>query len=212
MAVTKKPGVWDEVLIAGAITLAVTLLRLVGELQQWDPRYFSREPGGQGALVGIGWLMLLVPFWLGRRVAANSGRPRMGRGFLIALVAIGLFVGGSAAVTKFWPKDFATLVKWFTYGTWPLAALTLFAWPRVFFANVAYAVLARAPVIAVQYVALAKNWDTHYSKLAPELGDQPRDQWGEILLFPQVFFWMPATVMIGSLFALLGALTVRQRN
>ena len=45
------------ILVAAVITLAVTLLRLVGELQQWSSALFNREPGGGGAIVGIVWLV-----------------------------------------------------------------------------------------------------------------------------------------------------------
>ena len=37
------------ILVPSVITLAVTLLRLVGELQNWSPRLFNKEPGGGGA-------------------------------------------------------------------------------------------------------------------------------------------------------------------
>ena len=52
------------------ITLAVTLLRLVGELQGWSPRLFSREAGGGGALVGISWLVPVFGAWFGCKLAS----------------------------------------------------------------------------------------------------------------------------------------------
>src|SRR5881409_1708216 len=39
--------------VPALITLGVTLLRLIGELQGWSPALFSRQAGGGGALVGI---------------------------------------------------------------------------------------------------------------------------------------------------------------
>jgi hypothetical protein len=45
------------ILVPAVITLAVTLLRLVGELLRWNPTLFSREAGGAGAIVGIVWLV-----------------------------------------------------------------------------------------------------------------------------------------------------------
>jgi hypothetical protein len=38
------------------VTLAITLLRLTGELLHWSPTLFNPAPGGGGALVGISWL------------------------------------------------------------------------------------------------------------------------------------------------------------
>ena len=46
------------ILVPAVITLAVTLLRLVGELQGWSPALFNREGRGRGALVGI---VCLIP-------------------------------------------------------------------------------------------------------------------------------------------------------
>ncbi len=45
------------ILVPAVITLAVTLLRLVGELQQWSSALFNRSAGGGGAIVGIVWLV-----------------------------------------------------------------------------------------------------------------------------------------------------------
>ena len=45
------------ILVPAVITLAVTLLRLVGQLQGWSPTLFNRECGFCGALVGIVWLV-----------------------------------------------------------------------------------------------------------------------------------------------------------
>jgi hypothetical protein len=45
------------ILVPAIITLAVTLLRLAGELLRWSPTFFNREAGGPGAIVGIVWLV-----------------------------------------------------------------------------------------------------------------------------------------------------------
>jgi len=47
------------ILIPSLITLGVTILRLVGELQHWTPILFNRSAGGGGAAVGISWLPLI---------------------------------------------------------------------------------------------------------------------------------------------------------
>jgi hypothetical protein len=38
------------------ITLGITILRLVGELQHWSPLLFNTSPGGGAAIIGIAWL------------------------------------------------------------------------------------------------------------------------------------------------------------
>ena len=61
------------ILVPAVITLAVTLLRLVGELQGWSPALFSRAAGG-GRLVGISWLVPVFGAWFGWKLArAGSG-------------------------------------------------------------------------------------------------------------------------------------------
>ena len=39
------------ILVPAGITLAVTLLRLIGELQEWSSALFNRSVGGGGAIV-----------------------------------------------------------------------------------------------------------------------------------------------------------------
>ncbi len=44
------------ILVPAVITLAVTILRLVGELENWSPLFFNKHAGGGGALIGTQWL------------------------------------------------------------------------------------------------------------------------------------------------------------
>ena len=43
-----KVAVYRLVLVPAAITLAVTVLRVTGELLRWSPSLFNREAGGGG--------------------------------------------------------------------------------------------------------------------------------------------------------------------
>src|SRR5215467_15987762 len=47
------------IVVPAVITLAVTILRLVGELENWAPPFFNKHPGGGGALIGISWLPIV---------------------------------------------------------------------------------------------------------------------------------------------------------
>lgn len=51
-----RQSVSQLILMPAIISLAVTLLRLSGELAHWSSRYFNTDVGGGGALVGITWL------------------------------------------------------------------------------------------------------------------------------------------------------------
>ena len=47
------------IMIPAVITLVLTILRLIGELQHWPRPWFDSSPGGGGAIVGISWLPIL---------------------------------------------------------------------------------------------------------------------------------------------------------
>ncbi len=45
------------IMVPALIALAITIVRLVGELAGGPSTLFNRAPGGGGALVGIVWLV-----------------------------------------------------------------------------------------------------------------------------------------------------------
>jgi hypothetical protein len=204
------------VLVAAGLTLLVTLVRLWGEIEHWNPQYWNREAGGGGALLGIGWLVIPFGFVFGRRLAQlGKGPKQKGRALLLALLAIVATLGPVMYVGN--PEsglDVETMKTWMGYLLWfcPLATLVaLAAWPAAWTTNLLYAVLARAPVVAVQYVAIGKHWGTHYEKVHPRLGqDIPDAERAHMLMLAQVCMWVPFTIVVGGLFAVLGALTVRK--
>src|SRR6266496_3738345 len=63
------------ILVPALITLAVTLLRLVGELMHWSTRLFNPAAGGGGALVGIAWLVPFAGLYFALRLALAGERP-----------------------------------------------------------------------------------------------------------------------------------------
>src|SRR5262245_65052492 len=88
------------ILVPSVITLAVTLLRLVGELQNWSPRLFNKEPGGGGALVGIAWLVFVFGAWFAWKLidmghAPDSPFRPLGYGLGVFLVFVALAVGAA---------------------------------------------------------------------------------------------------------------------
>jgi hypothetical protein len=81
------------IVVPAIITLFVTLLRLVGELQRWSPKFFSREAGGAGALVGIVWLVPIFGIYLAIRLnQAGHGPISRARaiGFALAALVVGI--------------------------------------------------------------------------------------------------------------------------
>src|SRR5262249_3685475 len=87
--------------IAAILTLAVTLLRLYGELQGWSPVFFNRDAGGPLSIVGIAWLVPLFGIWFSMRLC-DQGRGPKSKALaltvsIVALIILGAgmaFVGG----------------------------------------------------------------------------------------------------------------------
>src|SRR5881397_2092407 len=83
------------VLIPALITLAVTLLRLVGELNNWNASLFNRTAGGGGALIGISWLALVFAVYFAVRLQNEGLRPeRAGAAIGYALFALAVLIAG----------------------------------------------------------------------------------------------------------------------
>jgi hypothetical protein len=91
MADTSPPTTRDLVLVPAIITLAVTALRLVGELQQWSPALFNRAGGGGGALVGISWLPFVFGVYFALRLV-RAGQGPASKGKAVGFAVLGLVV------------------------------------------------------------------------------------------------------------------------
>ena len=76
MTSSRRLSIGRLIFIPSVITLAVTLLRLIGELQHWSPILFNPTAGGGGAIMGITWLVLIfgVYFALKLSVAGKDRR------------------------------------------------------------------------------------------------------------------------------------------
>lgn len=63
------------ILVPALFPLAVSLIRLTGELRNWSPALFNREAGGGGALIGIVWLIPVFGILFGLRRAREGQAP-----------------------------------------------------------------------------------------------------------------------------------------
>ena len=205
---TERPGSPDLkslVLVPAVITLAVTLLRLVGELLQWSPTFFSRSAGGGFALVGIVWLVPLFAIYFARRIAQAGSTPGGGRTIGYSVLGIAIVVGSGylASVLKMSPNGVFVVIlvgcvvaAWLAHRSWPALGRTLLA----------YGLAARVPVVLVMLVAIYANWGTHYDVPPPNFPpSDPLPKWFFIGFLPQIFLWVPFTMVVGALF---GGLTV----
>ncbi|HLY60541.1 MAG TPA: hypothetical protein VKV95_07210 [Terriglobia bacterium] len=201
------------VLVPALITLAITILRLVGELQQWSPALFGTgAAGGAGAIVGIAWLPIIFgPYFALKLASVDLGPASKGKAIGLALAGVPvMFLGGFV------------VFKGFTSGATPILILGyLIVFSSAFVARVgwqalgttllAYAFAARIPVLIVMYIAMQAGWKTHYSAIDPSLANAPF--WRQFLglaVLPQMFFWVGYTVVVGTLLGSIVAAVVRR--
>src|ERR1700681_1661065 len=117
------------ILIPSIITLAVTILRVVGELQHWPTLLFNPAPGGGGAIVGISWLPLIFGPYFGLKLAgAGAGPDSAGKAIGLAVLGILVFAGGGFLMATSQFVSFGKLVAGLILmGV--AAALQFAAWP-----------------------------------------------------------------------------------
>ena len=203
-----RPGTTQLILVPSIITLAITILRLVGELQHWPRPFFSTSAGGGGAIIGISWLPFIFgPYFAIKLIGSGEGPSSKGKVIGFALLGFVLMVlGGILAnlpAVQFPGKMLVGIVIMVCGGLLPL-----FAWPALFKTLIAYAYAARIPVAIIMYFAISANWGTHYDALPPTYSG-PTELWPKyafIGLVPQLFIWPAFTAIAGSLFGGIAAL------
>jgi hypothetical protein len=201
------------IVVPAVITFAVTLLRLIGELQRWSPKFFSREAGGAGAIVGIVWLVPIFGIYFATRLN-QSGRGPASRGRAIGFALAALVVGIVLSFTIF--KLSLPIVTTIVLGN--LASLLALwvayrGWPELGKVEVLYGLAARIPVAMIMFIAMAANWGTHYELGPPGFPQMSLvSKWVVIGLLPQLSVWIAFTVIMGSLFGSLALLFHKGRQ
>lgn len=198
------------ILVPALITLAVTLLRLVGEVQHWASRWFSATPYGTGSLVGITWLVPVFGIYFALKLSRTGEQPKslaraIGLAVLGVLVPWLVFAARNLARQHF----LGFLVFWCVVVA-AAAAFQYAGWPALFKTLLAYGLAARVPVVVAMFFAMRGQWGTHYDWANPRF---PYTgfwaKWVWLALIPQVTLWVGFTVVVGMLFGSLTAAVVR---
>ena len=190
------------------ISVALTLVRLSGELAHVSERWFQRGtggvlPSGVGWILGISWLPVLFgPHFLDRLQKGGEKAPQ-GRVFLFGLLGAAVVFLGFQFLLPLLPLPFPKILL----GVWAVmaagAALQAAGWPPLFRTLLAYGVSSRAVVALVMLFAMSGHWGTHcdYAGMPPEFQMPllPRFLW--LAFFPQLVFWVSHTVIVGSVSA-----------
>jgi hypothetical protein len=212
-----RGGVMPLVAIGAVAAAIVSGVRLYGELEGWNHQLmgknlFSTDAGGGGSLFGVATLVPIFGFWFGRRLA-STGRSPSSTGRSLLMHVLGLAVCGAvmwAALGSGWITDWKQRGLAFCVGCSVTGLFALIAWPAGWLVNAFFGVLTRAPIVLIQYVAIHKGWNTHYSKAHPEVPVDP-DSVAFALTLAQATFWPLAfTTLVGGFCATLGAATVRR--
>jgi hypothetical protein len=218
----RAPSAWSLVLIPAIVSLVVSILRRVGELNGWNDTLFSNAAPGpeqKPGLVGIAWLVPIFGFWFGFALKRRGAGPaHAGKAALRFAIGLGVMIGGfmllMASGLIVMPEvkapgtptglGYSLILVVFAMG------VMFTAWPRLGWTLVLYGLLARIPVVVITYLALERGWDTHHTKLPagtvlPE-GTTPF----MFLALPQLTFWIVFTMGIGGLAGCLGAALARR--
>jgi len=201
------------IVVPAVITLAVTLLRLVGELQHWSPKLFSREAGGAGAIVGIVWLVPIFGIYFAIRLnQAGHGPTRRGRAIGFAVAALLAEAALVFAISSLSPNIVATIVLVNLASFIPLW-IAYRGWPELGKVEAIYGLAARIPVALLMFVAMAANWGTHYELGPPGFPEMNLvSKWFVIGLLPQLCLWIAFTVIFGSLFGSMALFFQKRRQ
>jgi len=207
-------AVLKTIFVPSLITLGITLLRLFGELRKWPELFFGRSAGGSGAIIGITWLAVVFAIYFAIKLEKTGdvfSRPT--RTILLAVLALVLTFVGLMVMYVGAPN----LKPPFQIAGAAIIIVALYvmrvAWPDYWRIMIAYAFAARVPVIVVMYFAIKGSWGTHYDALPPNMTFP--DWYATFVqagLIPQVFLWVPFTVVLCGLFGILTVTVRRRRN
>lgn len=206
------PSLKQLITVPAVITLGVTLLRLIGELQSWSPTLFNKSAGGGGAIVGIGWLIPIFGIYFALKLV-RAGQdpsgplaPALGYAFLGFLVACLGFLGSALGL------DFRVQLLCFAVASVAAIVVAFRGWPALARTLIAYGLAARIPVAIVMFFAIMGDWGTHYDSPAPQF--PPSSAWVEWFLtglLPQMTIWIYMTVVGGMLVGVIAAALTRKR-
>lgn len=197
--------------VPALITLAITILRLVGELQHWSPRLFGTgEAGGVGAIVGISWLPIIFgPYFAVKLANAGHGPSSNGKAIGLALASGVVLFLGIFLLFKSLGSALALVAFAVTLGA---AFVARAGWTALGSTLLAYAFAARIPVLVVMFIAMKAQWTTHYSAIDPRLASAPFwTQYVEEAFLPQMFGWVGYTVVLGSIFGTVVGAVARRK-
>ena len=210
---TAARGQTSLVVVPVLIALAVTLLRLLGELRGWSPTLFGRDAGGLGAVVGIIWLAPLFGVYFARSLLKSGAGPVTPRKAVVhALWGIAVLMGFGLMAVLLWPPYQVQVIA-AAAAALVIVILQVRGWPALGQVLLLYALASRVPVATVMLFAIHGSWGTHYDAFPPgfPLVD-PTEKWLWGGLAVQMTLWVGTTVLLGALCGSVTAAVVLARQ
>jgi hypothetical protein len=217
MEETKSISIMNLIAIPALITLGITILRLVGELEHWPQPWFSTAGGGGGAIIGISWLPFIFGPYFALKLAGAGDRPSsLGKALGYAFFGLVVFVLGAllaqAAIRH--PSNLILLAFLLMLAA---AFIPGIGWRSLGNTLLAYALAARIPVLIVMFIAMRANGGqglgTHYDAVPPTFAQASfAKRFLEMAIAPQLTLWIGWTVVVGSIFGGIAAAVSRRGN
>jgi hypothetical protein len=203
----ESASVWKIILVPSLVTLAVTVIRLIGELGRWNEAFFGRKPGGGGAVVGIVWLAFIFAIYFAVKVQNNGDSPASpGKAIGIALIALVVFIGGEFLVFKGMQSTSSAIMLGGIVAVIASVFIMRIGWPGYWNVLVTYALAARIPVVVIMYLAISGSWGTHYDAVGPEFQNAAfSTKIFQLAIVPQLTFWVAFTTILCGIFGLITA-------
>jgi hypothetical protein len=213
MSLENRSSVTGLILVPALITLAITILRLVGELQHWPSPLFSNQGGGGGAIVGISWLPIIFGPYFAAKLMRSGDRPSsLWKTIVFALVGFVLMVGG-AFLAFAMSKGSLIMVLGGLIIIAAGAAIQFPGWPGLAKTLLAYGYSSRIPVAIIMFFAMQGNWGTHYDAVPPQVASMSMiSKWALFGLAPQLVMWILYTMSVGALFGGITAAVLKGRQ
>lgn len=181
------------------ITLLITLLRLVGELLHGPAILFGRAEGGGAAIIGISWLPFIFGPYFAVKLFDRNLKPSSLRKTILFAFA-GIVVVACGAIVAFSPMvHFTGRIIVGLLMMVGAAALQYIPWRELAQTLIAYAYLARIPVVIVMFFAMLGHWGTHYDAVLPPYDQLPfLTKFLYMAIAPQLVMWIVYTMTVGA--------------
>jgi len=215
MEETKSISITSLVTIPALITLGITILRLVGELEHWPKPWFSAAAGGGGAIVGISWLPIIFGPYFALKLAGAGDRPSsLGKAIGLAFAGLVVLALGGVLAGVGEARHPSLIVVGFLVML-AAAFVARIGWRSLGNALLAYGFAARIPVLIVMYLAMAGNsgqgWGTHYDAAPPNFPPHSLvAKFFYIGVLPQLTLWIGWTVVVGSIIGVIVVAVARR--